>query len=101
MRRSFTRRRALGAAAAVAGSGVAVRLSHLSSTAAEAAAPPHQHHPLVPGSSHAGFAHGSTTVDPQVNGFDPGVIMRDFDWGKTRRLAGGRMLREWDLVAYD
>jgi FtsP/CotA-like multicopper oxidase with cupredoxin domain len=101
VRRSFTRRRALGAAAAVAGSGVAVRLSHLSSTAAEAAAPPHQHHPLVPGSSHAGFAHGSTTVDPQVNGFDPSVIMRDFDWGKTRRLAGGRMLREWDLVAYD
>jgi FtsP/CotA-like multicopper oxidase with cupredoxin domain len=101
VRRSFTRRRALGAAAAVAGSGVAARLAHLSSTAAEAAAPPHQHHPLVPGSSHAGFAHGSPAVDPAVNGFDPSAIMRDFDWGKTRRVAGGRVLREWNLVAYD
>src|SRR5207244_9836246 len=101
VRRSFTRRRALGAAAAVAGSGVAARLSQLSSPAAEAAAPAHHHHPLVPGSSHSGFAHGSTTVDPAVNGFDPSAIMRDFDWGKTRRLAGGRVLREWELVATD
>ncbi len=40
-------------------------------------------------------------MDPKVNGFDPGVILRDFDWGKTKRLAGGRTLREWELVAYD
>ena len=100
MRKSFTRRRALGAAAAVAGSGVAARLVGIPA-AAEAAAPPHQHHPLVHGSAHSGFAHGNTTVDPKVNGFDPSVILRDFDWGTTRRLAGGRMLREWRLVAYD
>ena len=100
MRRSFTRRRALGTAAVVAGSGVAARLSQLSPPV-EAATPPHQHHPLVPGSSHSGVAHGNTTVDPRVNGFDPSSIMRDFDWGKTRPLAGGRMLREWELVAYD
>jgi FtsP/CotA-like multicopper oxidase with cupredoxin domain len=29
------------------------------------------------------------------------VIVRDFDWGTTRRLAGGRTLRAWKLVAYD
>lgn len=100
MRRSFTRRRALGAAAAVAGSGVAARLSQLSPPVASAA-PPRRQHPLVPGSSHSGFAQGSTTVDPEVNGFDPSTILRDFDWGRTKRLAGGRMLREWELVAYD
>jgi FtsP/CotA-like multicopper oxidase with cupredoxin domain len=40
-------------------------------------------------------------VDPRANGFDPSELVRDFDWGKTRRLAGGRVLREWELVAYD
>ena len=28
-------------------------------------------------------------------------MLRDFDWGKTRRLASGRVLREWTLVASD
>jgi FtsP/CotA-like multicopper oxidase with cupredoxin domain len=55
----------------------------------------------VHGSSHSGFAHGNTTADPKVNGFDPSAVLRDFDWGKTRRLAGGRTLREWELIAYD
>jgi FtsP/CotA-like multicopper oxidase with cupredoxin domain len=100
VRKSFTRRRALGAAAAVAGSGVAAKLAGIPA-ASEAAARPHQHHPLLHGSSHSGFAHGNTTVDPKVNGFDPSAILRDFDWGTTRRLAGGRTLREWRLVAYD
>jgi FtsP/CotA-like multicopper oxidase with cupredoxin domain len=99
MRKPFTRRRALAAAVSVAGAGAAARLSGF--PLAEAAPPPHQQHPLVPGSTHSGFAEGSTTVDPKVNGFDPSVILRDFDWGTTRRLAGGRMLREWELVAYD
>jgi manganese oxidase len=98
VRRSFTRRRALGTAAAVAGSGVVAKLTGVSEAAAET---PREHHPLVPGSSHSGFAVGSRTVDPKVNGFDPSAIARDFDWGKTRRLAGGRTLREWELVAYD
>jgi hypothetical protein len=79
---------------------VAVRLSQLSPSA-EGATPPHRHHPLVPGSSHSSFAEGSTTVEPAVNGFDPSAIMRDFDWGKTRRLAGGGMVRKWELFAYD
>src|SRR5215210_2817727 len=98
MRKPFTRRRALAAAVSVAGAGAAARLSGF--PLAEAAAPPHEH-PLVPGSTHSGFAEGSETVDPKVNGFDPSVILRDFDRGKTRRLAGGRTLREWELVAYD
>jgi len=63
---------------------VAARLS-------DAATPPHQHHPLPHTSS----------VDPDVNGFDPSLVLRDFDWGRTRRLAGGRTLREWELVASD
>jgi FtsP/CotA-like multicopper oxidase with cupredoxin domain len=98
LRKSFTRRRALAAAASMAGAGAAARLGVL--PLAEAAPPPH-HHPLVPGSGHSGFAEGSTRVDPKVNGFDPSVMLRDFDWGKAQRLAGGRMLREWELVAYD
>ena len=92
LRSSFTRRRALSAAAAVVGAGVSARLS--------GAAPPRRPQ-LGHGSSHAGFPEGKTTVDPTVNGFDPSAMLRDFDWGKTRRLSGGRMLREWQLVAYD
>jgi FtsP/CotA-like multicopper oxidase with cupredoxin domain len=85
LRRSFTRRRALSAAAAVVGAGVSARLSN----------------PLAHGSSHSGFPEGNATVDPKLNGFDPSLMLRDFDWGKTRRLAGRRTLREWKLVAYD
>jgi len=93
-RSTFTRRRALVAAASALGAGAVTKLS--------AAAPPQQHdHSLTPGSAHTGFADGSTTVDPKVNGFDPTLILRDFDEGKTRTLAGGRTLRQWELVAYD
>ncbi|MEX2252619.1 MAG: multicopper oxidase domain-containing protein [Thermoleophilaceae bacterium] len=41
------------------------------------------------------------TVDPRANGFDPSEVVRDFDRGKTRRIAGGRTLREWELIAED
>ena len=55
---------------------------------------------------HGGGAAGPTfrpgeTVDHAANGFNPTEILRDFDWGKTRRLANGRVLREWTLVAGD
>jgi FtsP/CotA-like multicopper oxidase with cupredoxin domain len=50
--------------------------------------------------AHAAFAPGRT-VDHRANGFDPTEVLRDFDWGRTRRLAGGRLLREWTLVAQD
>ena len=40
-------------------------------------------------------------VDHAANGFDPTEIVRDFDYGKTRRLPSGRVLREWEMVALD
>ncbi len=49
--------------------------------------------------SHDGF--GGGTVDHAANGFDPSEILRDFDYGKTSRLPGGRTLREWTVVAED
>jgi FtsP/CotA-like multicopper oxidase with cupredoxin domain len=93
LRRSFTRRGALSAAAGVVGAGVTARL-------AQAAPPAHEHDAHDP-SAHSGFALGTENVDPRVNGFDPTRILRDFDWGRTRRLAGGRTLRQWELVASD
>jgi FtsP/CotA-like multicopper oxidase with cupredoxin domain len=49
---------------------------------------------------HAGFAPGRT-VDHRANGFNPTELLRDFDYGRTRRLASGRVLREWEIVAQD
>jgi FtsP/CotA-like multicopper oxidase with cupredoxin domain len=49
---------------------------------------------------HANFASGAT-VDHARNGFDPHQLVRDFDWGTTRRLASGRVVREWELYAVD
>ena len=40
-------------------------------------------------------------VDSGANGFDPSEMVRDFDEGRTRRLATGRVLREWEIVALD
>jgi FtsP/CotA-like multicopper oxidase with cupredoxin domain len=54
---------------------------------------------------HEGFAHAAfdpgRSVDHRANGFDPSELLRDFDYGKARRLAGGRVLREWEIVAQD
>jgi FtsP/CotA-like multicopper oxidase with cupredoxin domain len=44
---------------------------------------------------------GGATVDHDANGFNPTEILRDFDYGKTRRTATGRTVREWELVAAD
>jgi len=41
------------------------------------------------------------TVDHHANGFNPTDLLRDFDEGTTRRLASGRTLREWVVVAAD
>jgi FtsP/CotA-like multicopper oxidase with cupredoxin domain len=38
-------------------------------------------------------------VDHARNGFDPHEVLRDFDWGTTRKLPDGRTLREWELTA--
>jgi FtsP/CotA-like multicopper oxidase with cupredoxin domain len=48
---------------------------------------------------HASFRGGQ--VDHRANGFDPHDVLRDFDWGTTRRLPSGRVLREWTLAASD
>ncbi len=40
-------------------------------------------------------------VDHGANGFNPTEMLRDFDRGRTRRLPGGRVLREWEIVAQD
>jgi FtsP/CotA-like multicopper oxidase with cupredoxin domain len=55
---------------------------------------------------HGGGVSGATfrkgeTVNHKANGFHPTKILRDFDYGKTRRLASGRVLREWEIYAVD
>jgi manganese oxidase len=49
---------------------------------------------------HADFREAAS-VDHRVNGFDPQALLRDFDWGRTRRLPNGRVVREWELEAVD
>ncbi|MEJ7787241.1 MAG: multicopper oxidase domain-containing protein [Solirubrobacteraceae bacterium] len=56
--------------------------------------------------AHGGGANGATfkrggVVDHRANGFNPTDLLRDFDYGTTRRLANGRTLREWEVVAVD
>jgi FtsP/CotA-like multicopper oxidase with cupredoxin domain len=65
-----------------------------------AAADTHAGHAIGAHEGHANFR-GGRGVDHRRNGFDPSEILRDFDWGTTRRLASGRVLREWELVAGD
>jgi FtsP/CotA-like multicopper oxidase with cupredoxin domain len=64
--------------------------------------PAHGGASAVHGGGNAGptFRQGRT-VDHGANGFNPTEMLRDFDWGRTRRLASGRVLREWTLIAND
>src|SRR5918992_1125526 len=92
---------ALGGAAAALHSAV----PHGHPWQADAEAAQHQHGAGANGeanghSGHADFRDGRT-VDHRANGFDPHEILRDFDWGRTRRLPGGRVVREWTLHALD
>ena len=99
----LTRRRLLSAVPA-AGLGAtvlhaAIPHSHGSATAAEhhtttAAAAGSAGHA---GNGHAGFR--GREVDHRANGFDPHLILRDFDEGKVSRLPNGRTLREWTVAA--
>ncbi|HYX85175.1 MAG TPA: multicopper oxidase domain-containing protein [Gaiellales bacterium] len=50
--------------------------------------------------AHGGFDFGAD-VDHRANGFHPSQMLRSFDWGRTRRLANGRVLREWEIAATD
>ena len=106
--RRFSRRALLGAAATVpAAAGLhslvtrgglggepALAESHAGTGAAAGHAGAHDRF------AHATFAPGRT-VNHRANGFEPSELLRDFDWGKTRRLASGRLLREWTLIAQD
>ena len=40
-------------------------------------------------------------VDHTANGFDPRLLLRDFDYGRTSIGADGRMVREWEVIAED
>jgi manganese oxidase len=100
----LTRRRLLAAGSVGAGAAAlhsAIPHSHPWAHEAEAADSHAGHgtngngHP----GGHAAFRGG--TVDHRANGFDPHTILRDFDTGRTRRTAGGQVIREWTLVAED
>jgi manganese oxidase len=102
----LTRRKLLAGSVPVLGAGAAVvhgRVPHTHpwEEDAQAAASGHAGHgaDTVAG-GHASFRDGRT-VDHAANGFDPAELVRDFDWGTTRRLANGRVVREWVLEARD
>jgi len=102
--RRISRRKLLGAAAAVP---AAVGLSSLASRGGLGGAPARADSAKGSSNGHAGhdFAHATFApgrgVDHRANGFEPTELLRDFDYGKTRRLASGRLLREWEIVAQD
>ncbi|HEX6152447.1 MAG TPA: multicopper oxidase domain-containing protein [Solirubrobacterales bacterium] len=101
--KGISRRKLLGGAAlaapAVAGLTALGRGSDSAAAGTAAADGGHAHagHSVFP---HATFAAGRT-VDHAANGFHPTELLRDFDYGRTRRLASGRVLREWEIVAQD
>ena len=94
------RRQLLGRGAVVAAGGLAALEAAGGRAGAQRAAPG------AGGMGHGGGARGATmrkgaTVDHRANGFNPTDVLRDFDLGRTRRLASGRTLREWEVVAVD
>jgi FtsP/CotA-like multicopper oxidase with cupredoxin domain len=96
----FSRRRALSSLAATVGA-AAAGVAHFGGGGTAAAAGDMAGMDHGPGhQGHAGFARGGA-VDNLANGFDPSLIVRDFDGGKVSQLAGGRTLREWHLIALD
>jgi FtsP/CotA-like multicopper oxidase with cupredoxin domain len=104
--KGISRRKLLGGAAVAAPA--MVGLGGLISNRGAVADAGSPHHGVAPGKGHAGhreFAHAAfekgRTVDHRANGFHPTEILRDFDYGRTRRLASGRTLREWTIVAED
>jgi FtsP/CotA-like multicopper oxidase with cupredoxin domain len=106
----FTRRKMLGGVLPALGAAGAVKLAGLDAAGATAA-PMHDHMAMGSAPAPPAHSHGDAPqhpefqaggqVDPFVNGFDPTPLLRDFDWGHTRQLASGRVLREWELHAID
>jgi FtsP/CotA-like multicopper oxidase with cupredoxin domain len=101
----FSRRKVLSSLAASVGA-AAAGLAHFggSGTATAADDMAGMDHASTNGAAghagHAGFTAGGV-VDNAANGFDPSLIVRDFDWGRESKLADGRTLREWELFAVD
>jgi FtsP/CotA-like multicopper oxidase with cupredoxin domain len=99
----------LAALAPALGAGAVAKLGGVGLAVPASAQEAHEH--TMPGEQPAPHAHGDVpfhpgfkagaTVDHGANGFHPTELLRDFDHGRTRRLASGRVLREWDLVARD
>jgi FtsP/CotA-like multicopper oxidase with cupredoxin domain len=95
----LTRRKLLTRGVPAVGAGAALLHTAVPASPSSAAAQRHSGHEEI--ADHAGHANfrGGRSVNHRRNGFDPTEILRDFDWGTTRRLASGRVLREWTLVA--
>src|SRR5438128_11519239 len=80
------------------GSSARASVTHAGHQPGVATPEPHDHGPA--GDGHPSFRRGQV-VDHEANGFHPAELLHAFDHGKTRRLASGRVLREWELVAQD
>jgi len=105
----LSRRRMLASLAPALGAGAVAKLGGVNFAPPASAQDAHEHTTTTPrppvhghGNTpdHPGFQTGGS-VDHGANGFHPTELLRDFDHGKTRRLASGRVLREWELVAND
>jgi FtsP/CotA-like multicopper oxidase with cupredoxin domain len=103
----LTRRKLLATSVPALGAGAAVvhsRVPHTHPWDAEAKAATHDRHAGHAGDTiadgHAAFRDGRA-VDSAFNGFDAHEMLRDFDWGTTRRTASGQVIREWTLEARD
>ena len=96
-RHNLSRRHLLAGAIPLVGAG----LASVRSAAAEAGSA-HAAMPSGASAHDAGGGHAALRgreVDHAKNRFDPHALLRDFDYGTTRRLASGRVVREWELVA--
>jgi FtsP/CotA-like multicopper oxidase with cupredoxin domain len=94
MSRGITRRTLFGAAAGAGGLAVLAGGARLAgANGGDAEEVGHGHDVL-----HAGTR---GQVDHAGNGFDPHSLLTDFDRGTTRRLPGGRTLREWTVIAQE
>ncbi len=102
----LTRRKMLAGSVPLIGAGAAAlhgAVPHSHPWTAEAAEGGRGGHGAQGGGGHAGHTegHASFRGGAVSNRFDPHEILRDFDWGKTKRLPNGRTLREWEIVAAD
>jgi manganese oxidase len=97
----------LAALAPALGAGAVARLGGVDLGTAPARAESHEHMHQAPSTNghrpapdHPGFQAGGR-VDHAANGFHPIDVLRNFDHGRTSRLASGRTLRQWELIAVD